>query len=324
MPFSFYGDDINFKSVTQKITAGFLLHDKEVSFSVAENYDHTKSLVIDPFVTSTSNLSGLNAGKAKDVDFDYAGNIYVTGGGNSTVHQLAKFNAAGVLQWTFNGTLTIPSWSFGQYWGGWMVEKPTGNIYLGQGFNPVTGFQVIRVSTFGLYDNFITNANPNFREAWKLLWNCNNGSPQILVAGGGTNSNINFGVFTPPSTVVGSLNVTGIPYTVSAGWAQDIVDFIIDPANNDMYTIYGSLFGNPSLTNKIYKNTRPYSGASVVWNVPSGFTSVQEIANRPYLLGGQIDNSANIFAINGSYLYYWDGKNLKAFIKLPAPVWELH
>ena len=315
VPVSFYGDNINFKSAPQKITAGFLLHDKEVSFSVAENYDHTKSLVIDPFVTSTSNLSGLNTGKAKDVDYDYAGNVYVTGGGNSTVHQLAKFNAAGVLQWTFSGALTIPSWSFGTYWGGWMVEKPTGNIYLGQGFNPVTGFQVIRVSTFGLYDNFITNANPNFREAWKLLWNCNNGSPQILVAGGGTNSNINFGVFTPPSTVVGSLNVTGIPYTVSAGWAQDIVDFIIDPANNDMYTIYGSSFGNPSLTNKIYKNTQPYSGASVVWNVPSGFTSVQEIANRPYLLGGQIDNSANIFAINGSYLYYWDGKNLKAFNK---------
>jgi hypothetical protein len=51
-------------------------------------------------------------------------------------HQLAKFDAAGNLQWTFNGTLTIPSWTFGGYWGGWMVEKPTGNIYLGQGFNP--------------------------------------------------------------------------------------------------------------------------------------------------------------------------------------------
>ena len=286
-----------------------------IGFYFPNDYDHTKTIVIDPFITGTGNLTGLNAGKAKDVDFDYAGNIYVTGGGNSTVHELAKFNAAGVLQWTFSGALTIPSWTFGSYWGGWMVEKPTGNVYLGQGFNPVTGFQVIRVSTTGLYDNYITDANPNFREAWKMYWSCNNGSPQILVAGGGTNSDINFGIFTPPSTTIGSLNVTGIPYTGTAGWAQDIVDFIIDPANNDMYTIYGSLFGNPSLTNKIYKNTAPYSGTSVAWNVPSGFTSVEEIANRPYLLGGQIDNSANIFAINGSYLYYWDGKNLKAFDK---------
>lgn len=316
IPVSFYGDDLSTRNSGEKISSAFLLTNKELSFSFPKGYDKSKSLVIDPFVTGTGNLTGLNAGKAKDVDFDYAGNIYITGGGSGLIsHQLAKFNAAGALQWTFNGTLTIPSWSFGSYWGGWMVEKPTGNIYLGQGFNPTTGFQVIRVNTNGLYDNFITTANANFREAWKMYWSCNNGSPQILVAGGGTNSNINFGVFVPPSTTVSSLNVTGIPYTGTAGWAQDIVDFIIDPTNNDMYTIYGSLIGNPPITNKIYKNTFPYSGASVAWNVPSGFTAVQEIQNRPYLLGGNVDNSANIFALNSSYLFYWDGKNLKAFDK---------
>ena len=315
IPVAFYGN-----SLQDKTAAGIVvqqkINDKLIRFAFPEGYDSSRALVIDPFVTgTTATLGGLNAGKAKDVDYDYAGNIYVTGGGNGTVHQLAKYNASGALQWTFNGTLTIPSWTFGTYWGGWMVEKPTGNVYLGQGFNPTTGFQVIRISSTGLYDNFITAANPNFREAWKMYWSCNNGSPQILVAGGGTNSNINFGVFTPPSTSIGSLNVTGIPYTGSAGWAQDIVDFIIDPSNNDMYTIYGSLFGNPSLTNKIYKNTFPYSSASVAWNTPSGFTAVQEIANRPYLAGGLIDNSANIFALNSNYLFYWDGKNLKAFNK---------
>ncbi len=315
-PVAFYGNDLLAKGNQQKVAVGYTVKNKQVGFDMPTGYDTTKPFVIDPFVTATGNLTGLNAGKGKDVDYDYEGNVYVTGGGSgATTHQLAKFNAAGVLQWTFNGTLTIPSWLFGTYWGGWMVEKPTGNVYLGQGFNPTTGFRVIRISTTGLYDNFITTANPSFREAWKMYWSCNNGFPQILVAGGGTNSNINFGVFVPPSTAIGSLNVTGIPYTGSAGWAQDIVDFIIDPTNNDMYTIYGSLFGNPSLTNKIYKNTYPYSGASVAWNVPSGFTSVQEIANRPYLAGGNIDNSANIFALNASYLFYWDGKNLKAFNK---------
>jgi SprB repeat len=314
LPVSFYGNDVVSRT-TGDLKLFYKVNNNEISFSLPQNYDRSRPLVIDPFITSTTSLSGLNAGKAKDVDFDYNGNIYVTGGGNPTVHQLAKYNSVGVLQWTFSGSLTIPSWSFGTYWGGWMVEKPTGNIYLGQGFNPATGFQVIRVSTTGLYDNYITNANPNFREAWKMYWSCNNGSPQILVAGGGTNSNINFGVFTSPSASISALNVTGIPYSVTTGWAQDIVDFIIDPVSYDMYTLYGSLIGTPSLTNKIYKNTTPYSGASVAWNVPSGFTTVQEIANRPYLLGGQIDNSANIFAINASYLYYWDGKNLKAFDK---------
>ena len=314
LPVSYYGDEVLDKNAGN-ITAAYKIFNNEISFFLPKGYDHTKAFVIDPFVNATGNLTGINAGKAKDVDYDYGGNVYVTGGGDGSAHKLAKYNAAGVLQWTFNGTLTIPSWNFGTYWGGWMVEKPTGNIYLGQGFNPATGFQVIRISTTGLYDNFITTANATFREAWKMLWSCNNGSPQILVAGGGTNSNINFGVFVPPSATITPLNVTGIPYTGADGWAQDIVDFIIDPSSNEMYTIYGSLIGHPSLTNKIYKNTFPYSAASVAWNVPSGFISVQEIANRPYLVGGPIDNSANIFAINASYLYYWDGKNLKAFNK---------
>ncbi len=315
VPICFYADSAAAKK-NPVPKAFFAVEGNAISLEWPEGYDRQQAIVVDPFVTATGNLTGVNAGKAKDVDFDYAGNIYITGGGDGNLaHRLAKYDASGVLQWTFSGTLTIPSWSFGSYWGGWMVEKPTGNIYLGQGFNPTTGFQVVRINTTGLYDNYITTANPNFREAWKMYWSCNNGSPQILVAGGGTNSAINFGVFVPPSTNIGSLNVTGIPYTGSAGWAQDIVDFIIDPANNDMYTIYGSLIGNPSLTNQVYKNAAPYSGASVAWNVPSGFISVQEIQNRPYLLGGPIDNSANIFAINRFNLFYWDGKNLKAFDK---------
>jgi hypothetical protein len=316
IPLSYYGNNV-FEKSNIGVKTEYKIIGKEISFSFPQDYDKTKALVIDPFVNSTSNLTGLFAGKAKDVDYDYAGNVYVTGGGAyTTAHQLAKYNAAGVLQWTFNGTLTIPSWFFGINWGGWMVEKPTGNVYMGQGFNPNTGFQVIRVTTYGLYDNFITTANPNFREAWKMIWSCNNGSPQILVAGGGTNANTNFGAFTPPSTTISALNVTGIGYTPGFGWAQDIADFIIDPVNNEMYTIYGSLFGTPSLNNKIYKNTAPYSAASIAWNVPSGFDVLREGGNRLYLDPNRYnDNSANIFAINASYLYYWDGVNLKAFNK---------
>jgi SprB repeat len=316
VPVNYYSERLVQKASVE-IKAGYKIENNQISFSFPNGYDTAKAFVIDPFVTSTGNLTGLNAGKAKDVDFDYNGNIYVTGGGAFTgTHSLAKYNAAGVLQWTFNGTLTVPSWGYGTYYGGWMVEKPSGHIYLGQGFNPATGFQVIRVNTNGLYDNYITTANPNFREAWKMFWSCNNGSPQIIIAGGGTNSNINFGVFTPPSSTVTALNVTGVPYAGGTGWAQDIADFVFDPANNDMYSIFGSTFGTPSINNKIYKNTAPYSAASVAWNVPSGFTTVQEAANRPYLVtSGLSDNSANMLWVNASYLYYWDGKNLKAFNK---------
>jgi hypothetical protein len=316
IPVSYYGESLMNK-IAGDVKSVYKIAGNEIHFIFPQGYDKTKAVVIDPFVTGTGNLAGLNTGKAKDVDFDYAGNIYVTGGGAYTGnHSLAKFDVSGTLQWTFNGALSIPTWAFGTYYGGWMVEKPTGNIYLGQGFQPSTGFGVIRISTTGLYDNYITTANPSFMEAWKMFWSCNNGSPQILIAGGGLNSNINFGVFTPPATAVTGLNITGVPYAGGTGWAQDIADFVFDPANNEMYSIFGSTFGTPSVNNKIYKNTAPYSAASVAWNVPSGYTTIQEAANRPYLTaGGLNDNSANMLWVNASYLYYWDGKNLKAFNK---------
>ncbi|HRI22135.1 MAG TPA: SprB repeat-containing protein, partial [Panacibacter sp.] len=293
----------------------FKINGNEAGIELPENYDPNKTIIIDPFVTGTGNLTGINNGIAKDIDFDYSGNIYVTGGGDGVSHKMAKYDAAGVLQWTFSGTLINPVWSFGTYYGGWVVDKTSGSVYLGQGFEYIHGFSIIRLTTTGLYDNYISTPNPSFRENWKMFWNCNNGSPQILIAGGGTNANTNFGICSPPSTTISSLNITGIPYTGIDGWAQDISDLVIDPVTNDMYTIYGSLYGTPSLSNKIYKNKPPYSSASIAWNTYSGFVSVQEIANRPYLLTSEIDNSSNVLAVNSSYFFYWDGKNLKAFDK---------
>ncbi|MEO8146092.1 MAG: T9SS type A sorting domain-containing protein [Bacteroidia bacterium] len=305
LPLSFYSDEKENRMVTS-----FSVIKNTVSFSTPLNYDKNRTLIIDPFVTGTANLTGPNAGKAKDVDFDYAGNVYVTGGGDLNSHKLAKYNSAGVLQWTYSGVQAVPSWNFGPYYGGWVVEKTTGNIYLGQGFNFTTGFIIVRINTTGLYDNYITTGNPNFRENWKMYWSCNSGSPQIIIAGGGTNSNINLGICSPPSTVLSAINITNIPAIAF----QDMADMVIDQVTNSMYTIYAS--GSvPALNNSIYKNNSPYSSASIAWNVPSGYTPLQEANNRPYLSISLVDNSTNILAINSSYLFYWDGKNLKAFNK---------
>jgi gliding motility-associated-like protein len=206
--------------------------------------------------------------------------------------------------------------------GGWVVEKSSGNIYLGQGID-ANGFRVVRLKTSGLYDNYITTADVNFKENWKMLWNCNNGSPQILIFGGGGGSNINLGLLTLPSSLISALNITGIPYIppppiIGSGAGQDIVDAVIDPTNNDMFTIFNSGVGAPALNNKIYKHSSPYSAMSVIWNTISGFNTLEELRNKPYLIpnaNNNTDNSANIFALNQSYLFYWDGKNLKAFNK---------
>lgn len=313
LPLSYYGDQLS-KHITGTIKSFYKLSGREISFSFPQGFDKSKPLVIDPFVSSTTGLSGINNGKAKDVDFDYEGNIYVTGGGDGTSYKLSKYNAAGVLQWTFNGTTTIPAWHYGDYYGGFVVEKNSGKVYLGQGFSPGTGYRVVRISNSGLYDNYISAGNTAFNENWKMYWSCNGGSPQILVVGGGTSSNLNLGVLTPPSTTITALNITNVPTSC----CQDMADMVFDPATNDIYSIFASVFGTPSINNKIFKNTAPYSGASIAWSGPSGYNVLAEAGNRPYMANvaaGYNDNSANILALNPSYLFYWDGKNLKAFSK---------
>lgn len=298
----YYADDVN-----QKISSSFSINKNEISFILPESYNKEKTVVIDPFVSGTGGLSGSDAGKAKDIDFDYAGNIYVAGGGDGSIQKLAKYNSSGVLQWTFNGSLSTPSWNFGGSHGGWVVEKISGNIYLGQGLAG-SGFRIIRLSSQGLYDNYITNANSSFAENWKMLWNCNGGIPRIFIAGGGSTSNIELAYLSPPSTMLNSSNITGI----NTGH-NDISDILTDPVTNDMYSIFSTSVLNSSADNRIYKHKPPYSTADILWSSMPGYFALREPSNRPYM--GGLDNSSNTLAVNSRYLFYWDGRNLKAFNK---------
>ncbi|MBK6379299.1 MAG: gliding motility-associated C-terminal domain-containing protein [Chitinophagaceae bacterium] len=296
-------------------SSSFQKNNNIISFTISD-YDKAKPLVVDPFISNTANLTGANNGIAKDIDFDYDGNIYVVGGGGSGFLpcKLAKFDPTGVLLWTFHGTLTTPSWIFGITNGGWVVEKTTGNIYLGQGLGVPNGSVNIRLNTAGIYDNFITVADINFSENWKMAWNCNNGNPQIFIAGGSNNSNNNLAICTPPSPIITGANITG-----NSAFNQDISDFVFDPTTNDMYTIYASDITPPFISNRIYKHKPPYGVSDVLWQTPSGFNRLFEQSNRPYLATntfGFTDNSTNALSVNSSYLFYYDGLNLKAFSKV--------
>ncbi len=302
--------------------------DKVLSFIPTANYDPSRTIVIDPFISGTSNLVGANVGNAKDVNFDYAGNVYVAGGGNQAQYNLAKYDPTGTLLWTFTGDLPgvaylpPPGWVFGQLYGGWTVDKNTGYTYLGQGINTV-GAIVVRLDANGQYDNFFTNRNPSLLEMWKLFWTCNGGQPQILTCGGSTSSNDNFGLLVPPSTNVTPVNITGVPDdNITGGCCQDIADIVMDPKTNEIYTYFCSVHnsngGTAAVDNHIYKHSSPYTASNILWNVPSGYLVLSEAYNRPYMGGVYpytTDNSANILAVNSSFLFYWDGVNLQAYNK---------
>src|SRR4029078_6400713 len=78
-PKAFYPDGTRLKT-------GFNLTGRTMQFSVPEGYDKNRAIIIDPFISSTNVLFSPNFennGVAKDIDFDYDGNIYVSGGGNA-------------------------------------------------------------------------------------------------------------------------------------------------------------------------------------------------------------------------------------------------
>jgi gliding motility-associated-like protein len=293
----------------EKIKSTFSIQGKTVGIKILEKYNKLKTLIIDPFVTSTSNLNGFTSDIASDIDFDYNGNIYITGGDESGFSQkIAKFNENGIIQWIFSGSVSSPSWQFGGSYGGWVVEKSTGKIYAGQGLQS-GGFRVIRLNNLGTYDNYITTANSNFEEAWKMIWNCNGGFPKILIAGGGGTANNELAILDPSTVLPITKNISGL-----SGGHNDISDIVIDPITNDMYTIFSTPVSTPGQDCKLYKHKVPYAPTDNLWSVSSGFSVLREPYNRPYL--GGLNNASNTIAINSQYLFYWDGKNLKAFNKL--------
>lgn len=303
----YYSDDRS-----KRFTSPFGLSNNIVRFKLPANYDKQKELVIDPFVSGTGGLSGSDAGKARDIDFDFAGNIYVTGGGNGLVQKLSKYNALGVLQWTFDGSLGSPCWEFGSGHGGWVIDKTTGDIYLGQGIND-DGVRIIRLNASGSWDNYITDPDPSFTQNWKMAWTCNSGNPQIYIAGGsgtgaGSTSNTELIRFSPASQSFHPMNITGI----NTG-NTDISDLVIDPATTELYSIFSTSILDPREDNKLYRHRLPFNHHDVLWNTTTGCFALHEPVNRPYLSG--IDNSSNTIAVNTGYLFYWDGRNLKAFKK---------
>jgi gliding motility-associated-like protein len=293
------------------IKSAFNVNDDLLSFVFPEGYDHSKSIVIDPFVNT--NLNALTITKIGfDVDYDYAGNVYVFGGGDatasSTPFKVAKYNSAGSLLWTFLGSVAAQSWTsigggFGTMSipGNFLVDKVNFKTYLIEGAN-VNGARMIRIDQSGLYDNFISNQNPSFQEAWDMAFNCTNG--QIYACGGGTNSNINFGIVDPTSGNVASSNITGDPNAY-----QDIVN-VVNDFNGNVFAVFAAGIA-VTVDNHIFR----LNGAlnSFVWSAQLPIYSLIEAANKP--LSGFSSNGANVLAVNNNYLFYCEGSYIQAYDK---------
>ena len=305
---------ISYYSNNKSIKSKFKIEDNIISFDFPNGYNTSKPIVIDPWIVPITTLSGsvANTNKGYDVDFDFNGNLFVFGGGGSgstatSNQRTAMYNAAGSILWTFMGSLTVPFvWNLHAgygYAGNFVVDKSNSKCYLSQGFNPAA-CEVIRINDLGFYDGWRNIPSTSLNEGWELFYDCRTNA--VLITGGSTLSNRIISTLDPISGAMVTSTFTGL-----GGGFQDILNSISDRAGN-IYVILASA-SVPAVSNKMYRLNSGYS--TFMWSQFSGYNTFQEADNKRYYTGGNNSNGFNALAVNDTFLYLYDGQNLKAYSK---------
>lgn len=146
------------------VTSKFVKTGNTVTFALGA-YDHSLSLTIDPWV-QTPTLPNSNG--VWECEKDAAGNAYIIGGDSPM--KLLKYNAAGVLQWTYN-----TPWDTANYWLGTLATDQAGNSYVTAG--SVAKLQ--KVSPAGAM--LFSVSGGSFDEYWTISFNCD--QTKLIVGG---------------------------------------------------------------------------------------------------------------------------------------------
>ena len=178
-PLTFYQN--NNSSV---IASNFIKSGKTVSFQL-ENYDKTKTVVIDPWTQTPAFATNWDC--VWECEKDGAGNVYLIGGVSPM--QLIKYNAAGAIQWTYNTPYDTTAWL------GTFATDNAGNSYVTQG----SVAQIVKVSTAGavVWNNTSPGGVFGSTEFWNITFNCD----QTKLVIGGT------GGFVPPLPYIYEMNM---------------------------------------------------------------------------------------------------------------------
>lgn len=297
-PLSFQGASEN------NVSSAYTLEDKRLGFVFPQGYDKSKTLIIDPWVTTIVSLTTNQF--AYDVDYDYYNNTYVYGGYNP--YKVARYDATGTLQWVFGGLVstTTPTWSSAPIIGqasNFAVNRYNRKTYIGQGFVN-SGNRVIRLNSNGNYDNFVNSATGQFQEVWDMGFHCTTGN--VFVLGGGTSGNNSAATL---DSVTAAITLSTFQPTVLSS-AQDVASHAIDDLGN-IFVIYA---GN--LNNKICRVNSTFNGN--VWTQPSNYGVFSEQGNKNQYAFGPPNLSSNGFnclAVNNNYLYYYNGLDIAVYNK---------
>ncbi|MDB5283880.1 MAG: hypothetical protein JWO06_2955 [Bacteroidota bacterium] len=167
-PVTSYSGWYGFDHSSEKIPSRFIRNGKVISFELGI-YDHTKTVVIDPWTTVPAMPT---ANSVFYIKADSAGNAYIYGG--DSPFRLEKYDATGVLQWTYN-----TSWSSSNTWFGALAVDRAGNSYITDG----DGATLSKIDTGAaiVWSHSSANAPADAIEFWAIDFNCD--QTQLYVGG---------------------------------------------------------------------------------------------------------------------------------------------
>lgn len=280
------------KETGAKIASSFSVSTMEETFHV-DNYDKTKTLVIDPLWNTSP---GFTTNNAYDLDFDNKGNVYAYG--SYGPFQVVKMNSSGVVQWTYN-TVNIGT----TYYGDFAVDKGSGTSYIVSGWTGSVD-PILKVSTNGTL--ILTDYHDSVSdEMWRAVWDpCDH---EVAIGGGGGSAFQAFVLDTNANTSLKSYNPIGAVLC-----CHDAELVTIDQYSKSFFMALCRSNVDPTLApNALLKMPIPaYTPA--LFNVNDGYT-FQELAGL-YGASG-VYNGMNGLAASPNWLYSYDGAMLKRWNK---------
>jgi len=292
------------------VPSSFKLNGNIVSFAaeLQSSNSELNTLEIDPWTILPSSLASDNA--AYDIASDLRGNVYVSGG--TPPHKLAKYSSVGNLLWTFTNPLTwAPSH---RYYSELCILPQSGSVLIGEGWN-YDGPRIMRINKYGSLS--ATSAYfYNSEEIW--LINYDNCTGRIMGFGGGTQTPYDL-------QMISDTNFSGNTvknFNGSGETGNDIADVVMDN-NGDFYALMGVWSHNPNynhlMKSLISNNYLPPLGFDNITGFDFAEAQNNGIPGLSYENYGAT-NRANALAINGNYIFGYDGRKIVAWNKTTGSI----
>src|SRR5690554_2228525 len=170
-PISFYEES------GEKIESNYTFENNVLSFNL-ENYDHSKKVVIDPWIVSPTYQT---SSAAWEVETDGVGNVYSIGG--ESPMELKKYDINGNLQWTY-----VTPWDTNSVWLGTLGTDANGNSCDTSGVTAA----MHKVDNAGnlVWQTALSGGQQYSSEWWSITFNCD--ETQLIVGGTLVNGMISF------------------------------------------------------------------------------------------------------------------------------------